>query len=307
MHKYYTLIFLVLSGNAVFSQVTVLKGKVESRANKEKLQGAAVTCSNLQHRYTMVCDQDGEFKFKNLPFGQYELICDYVGYEADTVHLILTEAKKELKIKLERKDALLEDVRVFGKISQQEDAGARQKEQHNNNIVNVISARAMEHSPDINAANVLQRMSGLAIQRNGGGDEAYAVIRGLDPRYSNTLINGVKISSPDEKARFVPLSIVPSDLLGSIEVHKSLTADMEGDAIGGTVNMVMKDAPENQQFKVLGSLGYSALFFNRKFDQFSRAGIRKKSLIEEKGAAYTAQPQDFSRSNLDFKPVQPLP
>ena len=101
----------------------------------------------------------------------------------------------------------------------------------------------MEVSPDINAANVLQRMRGLTIQRNGGGDDAYAIIRGLDPRYNNTLINGIKVASPDEKNRFVPLSIVPSDLLSSIEVSKSLLPEMEGDAIGGTVNLKMKDAP----------------------------------------------------------------
>jgi len=52
------------------------------------------------------------------------------------------------------------------------------------------------------------------------------------------------------------LNIVPSDLLGSIEVHKSLLPEMEGDAIGGSVNMVMKDAPEKETFSVLGSLGY---------------------------------------------------
>ncbi len=56
----------------------------------------------------------------------------------------------------------------------------------------MVTAQVMERSPDINAANVLQRVSGVTIQRNTGGDEAYAMIRGLEPRYDNTLINGVK-------------------------------------------------------------------------------------------------------------------
>lgn len=148
----------------------------------------------------------------------------------------------------------------------------------------------MERSPDINAANVLQRMSGLTIDRNGGGDEAYPIVRGLDPRYNNTLIDGIKITSPDDKSRFISLSIVPSDLLGSIEVHKSLLPEMEGDAIGGTVNRTMKDAPDKKTFKVLGSLGYSKLFIHQPFTWFSRQDIRQKSPIEEFGSSYTAQP-----------------
>ena len=308
MRGHLIFLFLLVTCCRGFGQLAMVKGKVEARPGKEKLAGAMVSCSNAAHHYAMSSEADGEFKFKNIPYGTYDLVIDFVGYRPDTLHLQVASPKPgELKIFLVRNESSLADVNVFGKITQQEEAGARQKEQRNNNIVNVISARAMEHSPDINAANVLQRMSGLTIQRNGGGDEAYAVIRGLDPRYSNTLINGVKISSPDEKSRFVPLSIVPSDLLGSIEVHKSLTPDMEGDAIGGTVNMVMKDAPENKLFKVVGSLGYSALFFNRKFDNFSRTDIRRKSLFEQNGASCTARPQDFSRSNLDFKPIQPLP
>src|SRR5262249_34424548 len=158
-----------------------------------------------------------------------------------------------------------------------EEAGPRQREKYANNIVNVISAQAMERSPDINAANVLQRISGLTIQRNGGSDQAYPVIRGLDPRYNHTLINGIKIGGPDDKSRYVPLNIVPSDLLGSIEVHKSLLPEMEGDASGGTVNMVMKDAPDRQVFKVLGSVGYSKLFIDRKFQNFSKSDIQQKS------------------------------
>ncbi|HEX4851081.1 MAG TPA: TonB-dependent receptor plug domain-containing protein, partial [Puia sp.] len=130
-----------------------------------------------------------------------------------------------------------------------------------------------------NAANVLQRMSGLTIDRNGGGDEAYPIVRGLDPRYSNTLINGIKITSPDDKSRFVPLNVVPSDLLGSIEVHKTLIPEMEGDAIGGSVNMLMKDAPEKKMFKTLVSVGYSKIFMDRQFLTFSKKDIQQKSLI----------------------------
>ncbi|HTI11634.1 MAG TPA: TonB-dependent receptor [Puia sp.] len=288
---------------------TILKGSVKNSSSKERLSGAFVSClNNKGFLVNTTTGNDGEFKFKNLAPGDYDLKVEFVGYATYTTHLTLAENKTtEVGISLLEKAAELSDVQVFGKVSQEDEAGARLKEKRSNNIVNVISARAMERSPDINAANVLQRMSGLTIQRNGGGDEAYPIIRGLDPRYNNTLINGIKITSPDDKSRYVPLNIVPSDLLGSIEVHKSLLPEMEGDAIGGSVNMVMKDAPEKEVFKVLGSLGYNKIFIDRKFVNFSRKDIQQKSVIEKYGSSYTAQPDDFSRSNLDFKETRPMP
>ncbi len=309
MSKYILIILASLICIQGFSQHSTITGKVESTNGKEKLSGAFVSCTNNKgHQMNTVTDNDGGFKFKDIPDGDYDLKIEYIGFMTYTTHLSLVQNRiEEINVPLIQNSKSMASVDVYGKISQEEDAGARQKEQRSNNIVNVISSKAMERSPDINAANVLQRMSGLTIERNGGGDEAYAVIRGLDPRYSNTLINGIKIASPDEKSRFVPLSIVPSDLLGSIEVHKSLTPDMEGDAIGGTVNMVMKDAPERKVFKILGSFGYSGIFFDRKYEDFSKADIQQKSLIEKYGSSYTAKPSDFSRSNLDFKPMNPLP
>lgn len=253
-------------------------------------------------------NEQGMFRFTGLSAGVYKIRVEYIGYTFYEETVTLVEGRNaDLRVELVQKAGQLSDVRVFGRISQEEEAGARQKEKRSASIVNVISAKAMERSPDINAANVLQRMSGLTIQRNGGGDEAYPIVRGLDPRYSNTLINGIKIASPDDKSRFVPLNVVPSDLLGSIEVHKSLLPEMEGDAIGGTVNMVMKDAPEKETFKVLGSLGYSKIFMDRKFSSFSKADIQSKSPIEQHGTGYIAAPGDFSRSNLDLKPVTPVP
>ena len=233
-----------------YAQPAEIRGRLVGK-NGEALAGAFIYIGNTI--YKTVTDSSGHFLLSGIPPGEYALVVEYVGYTSFTRHIRLKEHESEkLNIEMQPVGRLLQEVNIYGKLSQEEEAGAKQREKRANNIVNVISARAMERSPDINAANVLQRMSGLTIDRNGGGDEAYPVIRGLDPRYNNTLINGIKITSPDDKSRYVPLNIVPSDLLGSIEVHKSLLPEMEGDAIGGTVNMIMKDAPEKEVFKVLG-------------------------------------------------------
>ncbi len=291
----------------ISAQNITVKGRITDRHNGEFVAGCYITCINTN--FKTFSDSEGFFTLKNLPPGNYDIVVESVGFTTITRHITISkqEAAPRLDIALEEKSESLQFVNVFSHINIEEETGSRQMEKRALNITNVISAHAMEISPDINAANVLQRMSGLTIQRNGGGDEAYAVIRGLDPRYNNTLINGIKIASPDEKSRFIPLSIVPSDLLASIQVEKSLMPEMEGDAIGGTVNLVMKDAPQSLMIKALGSIGYSAIFFDRKYESFSKSDIQKKSVSERFGGNYIAQPDDFSRSNLDFKPVSPAP
>ena len=290
----------------LFAQSATIKGTVFDLVSKDGLPGAYINIKGTSFR--TAANSQGDFELGGISAGEYTVVIENVGYspvERPVTLMAGQTVKVFIGMKLDTKT--LTNITLFGRVNREDEAGARSTEKKANNVMNVISAQAIERSPDINAANVLQRMSGLTIQRNGGGDEAYPIVRGLDPSYNNTLINGIKIASPDEKSRYVPLNIVPSDLLGSIEVHKSLLPDMEGDAIGGTVNMVMKDAPDQETFKVLGSLGYSKIFLDRKFDGFSKADIRQKSPIEEHGASYVAQPGDFSRSNLIFKEETPLP
>src|SRR5262249_13529831 len=140
------------------------------------------------------------------------------------------------------------------------DGNTRNLEKHSTQLVNVVSARSMQLLPDITVANVLQRVSGVTIERNNSGEGRYPIIRGMEKRYINTLVNGIKIPSPDDKNRFIPLDLFPSELLERLEVSKSLTPSMEGDAIGGTINLVMKDAPSSAIFQVNASAGYSNIF-----------------------------------------------
>jgi TonB-dependent receptor len=305
--KFYFLLWgITFSSQILIAQTATIHGKVESIASGELLSGSSIGIFKTSIK--TIADNSGNYLISGIPPGEYDLEIEHLGFAVVTKHVVLHAGENlKLNVKMQQKAQELKIVNVYGKLSEEEAAGAIQREKRANNIINVISAQSMERSPDINAANVLQRMSGLTIDRSGGGDQSYPIIRGLDPRYNNTLINGVKITSPDDKSRYVPLNVVPSDLLGSIEVHKSLLPEMEGDAVGGTVNMVMKDAPDRKIFKVLGSLGYSKIFMDRPFVTFSKADIQQKSLIEKYGSSYTAQPGDFSRSNLDFKEVTPIP
>jgi len=305
MKFYFSTLLIFIS--AVASAQVALKGTLTGRSAGQKISGATVLLKKDKIGIAQgVSNENGEFELKNIPIGEYSLEISSIGFKSYSQHLALKQTT-ELNISLTENIEVLSNVHVFTKLNAEEESSSRASEKNANNVTNVISAQVMERSPDINAANVLQRMSGVTLQKNSGADEAYSIIRGLEPRYNNTLINGVKIASPDEKSRFVSLNVVPSDLLQKIEVSKSLLPEMEGDAIGGTVNLVMKDAPDSVLFKVIGSLGYSNIFLDRQYVYFSKKDIEQKSLYDRYGSVYVAQPDDFSRSNLDFNEAQALP
>jgi len=299
-----TILFLLALQS--IGQTINLKGKIVSSKSMKPIEGVLIKLSTEQKNKTLstVTDNKGEYVFKNIFIGEYKLKTKCTGFSEFEKHIELKGNQDQtVDINLIEKIANLENVSVFSKLNLESERASRLNEKNATNIVNVVSAKAMERSPDINAANVLQRISGVTLQKNSSADEAYAIIRGLEPRYNNTLINGVKITSPDEKARFVSLDIIPSDLLQKIEISKSLLPEMEGDAIGGTVNLIMKEAPDTLLLKATGSVGYPQIFFDRKYTTFSKNDIQKKSYFESHGSGAVATGADFSRSNLDFKQV----
>ena len=182
---------------------------------------------------------------------------------------------------------------------------ARRIEQVAPSIVNVVSAQAIQISPDIQVANVLQRVSGVTLERGTNGDGRYAIVRGMDKRYNYTLVNGIKIPSPDPYNRYVPLDIFPADLLQRLEVTKALTPSMEGDAIGGVVNMVMKDAPAERTLSGQLGTGYGQLLLDRSLLSFDRGAINKESPAERNGSDYQAKTSDFPWATFTRKTALP--
>ncbi len=304
--NFYLTIIFILSASLAFAQNATLKGKVIDAGTKAPLQGASVHFDDYKNG--VLTDDKGEYTLSNITPGEYKLKIKFIGYDEFEQKIKLKTGQViTLDVRLKSRNVSLATVNVFGKMDKESESAARTSEKNANNITNVVTAKVMERSPDINAANVLSRVSGVTIQRNTGGDEAYAMIRGLEPRYDNTLINGVKVTSPDAKSRYVSLDVVPSDLLQRIEVSKTLLPEMEGDAIGGTVNLVFKEAPDTTLFKVNTQVGYSQIFLDRKFIDFSKAGINPESPSQLHGDNYVAKSADFDRSNLDFQSKTALP
>ncbi len=292
------LIFVFFISVAVVKSAEI-KGVIVDALTNEEIIGAIVQVKEFPARGT-VSGMDGSFAVNKPDNNSLTLSFSLLGYKTTIVDINETDGEK-LTVLLEPDAEALAEVVVYGASSGNTDQGARTIEKNAINVINVVSSRTIEISPDITVANVVQRVSGITVERNNSGDGQFAILRGMDKRYNYTLVNGIKIPSPDNKNRFVPLDIFPAELLERLDVSKALTPSMEGDGIGGAIDMVMKDAPSSRQLTANISTGYNALFFNRDFLSYDYNNIDKKSPYELYGENYAAKARDFSEAAIDLR------
>jgi hypothetical protein len=294
--KRYLFLLFMLTGIYFSSFAQTLKGRVTDAVTKESMIGATVLLKETNK--SQIVQLDGYFTFKNLKPGEYHLEFRYVSYKPVELKVTVSAGKEtELNVAMESNTQELNAVNI-SENNASTDKRARTLEKNANQVVNILSAQNIELSPDITVANVMQRVSGVTIERSTSGEGRYPIIRGMEKRYINTLVNGIKIPSPDNKNRFIPLDLFPAELLERLEVSKTLIPSMEGDAIGGTINLVMKDAPASTLLQANFSAGYNSVFAGRPFVQFDRSTLNKLAPTEIHGSTYAAVPADFPINNL---------
>ncbi|WP_083634252.1 TonB-dependent receptor [Saccharicrinis aurantiacus] len=278
-----------------FAEKYEVKGKVTDN-NKEPLVGATVVISGTTEG--SVVGFDGSYIIKGLEPGEYTFTVSYIGCKQEQ-HTIKLTNNEEISFTLDEDDLLMGEIVVTAGGIKNTISSARATERMAPMVVNVVSGAAIELSPDLNVADVMQRISGVSLEQSNAGVGSYAIVRGMPKRYSYTLVNGVKIPSPDNKNRYVPLDMFPSELMDRIEVTKALTPDMEGDAVGGAMNLVMKNAPDNFMFKVNASVGMSTLFSKDgiPFRSYSQNNTDYNSPHSKHPAGYSASINDFTNNN----------
>lgn len=278
-----------------------IKGKVTDAKTGEPLTGATVHLTQDGLNKFVAVNLNGSYSFKNLKNGPYKVQANYVGYTSSKISEgNITSANDVVTLNILLQDASMQmtEIQVKGEANKESDRTVRGIEKNAPMVINVLSANTIKLLPDVTVANALQRVSGVTIQRSASGEGRYAIIRGMDQRYNSTLVNGIKIPSPDAQYRFVPMDIFPSEMLERLEVIKALTPGMEGDAIGGVMNLVMKSAPSQFTFSANISGGFSTLFSSgRPFVGFS-ASPNSKSPAAINGNSYAATYADFNSKAL---------
>jgi TonB-dependent receptor len=212
-----------------------------------------------------VSGDDGRYRIVGIAPGQHSVVVRRQGFVTDTfVVTIGADQTIEHDVVLRAIPVALSEIVVTASPRLNETPqAALDKQRKADNIVSIMSGDEIRALPNANAAEAAARIPGVSTERDEG-EGKFVQIRGTEPRLSNVTVDGVHIPGTTPGDRIAKLDDVPTDLLGAIEVTKTLTADMEADAIGGSVNLVTKIPEGAPRGYFSGQLGQSTLLDHRQ-------------------------------------------
>ena len=198
---------------------------------------------------------DGSFRIENVPAGSYRVRIEGFGFTPDSLPVTVPSGGvARVSPRLRPVTFLLERVLSVAHRMGETEAAALERQQEADNLVTVLPGDQIRGLPNYNAAEAAGRMPDVGLERDEG-EGKFVQIRGTEPRLSNVTIDGVHVPGTENGNRIPKLDAVPSDLLAAIEVSKTLTADMDADAIGGSVNLVTKTPEGAPHGYVAGQYG----------------------------------------------------
>ena len=231
-------------------------GTVNGRATDEQhhaLQGAVVELQPLGLR--TVSDPQGQFTLAGVPPGDYTVMVTYIGLSTFSSPISVAAGKVtpvDASLSIQK---MSEEVVVHGE-RQHGEVAALNRQRAADTIVSILPAEVITSLPNTSVADAVGRLPGVALERDEG-EGKYVQIRGTEPRLTNVTINGVHVSSAEPDVRIVKLDVIPAVLVESVEVSKTLSASQDGDAIGGSVNLVTRSADDKPFYRLTGGAGFS--------------------------------------------------
>ena len=228
------------------------------------LQGAQIQLQPTG--LTLASDPRGEFTITDLGPGAYKLAVSYLGFTPFETEVTVTAGE------ITRVDARLQVSSAGEKIIVTAELPRAEVESINrtrvaDNLLQVLPADIITSLPNANVADAIGRLPSVTLERIEG-EGVYLQVRGTEPRLTNVTINGITVPSPEPDVRQVRLDVLPADLVESVEINKTLAPDMDGDGIGGSVNMKTKTAGEFPTVSLNGLGGYDPILGGRGNDQF---------------------------------------
>jgi len=226
-----------------------ISGYLQSDETGGPVSGARISVAGTE--MAMMTDADGFFSFE-LPRGEYALNIAHPNYGKRDVSSVRVMSSVNTGVNLTMSmsgDGMIEEVVAVGTyipttaVAQQRDSSA---------VLDAIGSEQFSRFGDSSAASALKRVTGVSI-----ADGKYAVVRGLNERYTSVLFNGGMVPSPDPTRRVVPLDLFPSGIISSVNVEKTAIANRPVDAAGATIDIITQDAPEEFEGKLSVSLGYN--------------------------------------------------
>ncbi len=291
-----------------------ISGRVTDAQTGEPLPGANVLIVGTSIGGST--DLNGAFTITNVPQGSYTVRVSYIGYRNfESSVRVGSGESTNMNFKLEAVGVKGRAVVVTAQASGQN--AAINEELSSNQIMNAVSAARIRELPDQNAAESVARLPGVYLVRQGGEGTQLAV-RGMEPQYSQVLIDGVQMASTSSSNRSVNLSMISSSSLSGVQLFKTAMPDMDAAFLGGVANFQLREAKRNHfggpevglsaqgsydqlqssynNYKLGGSIGDR--FFGSRLGIFVQGIVQRIDLTSDTfGGSYYLPAPEFGKKN----------
>lgn len=291
---------------AASSSAGTLQGYVAQSGLSGGLQGVSVSVEGTTR--TAATDRTGRYAITNVPAGDLTVVFDYIGAEpvakavvmpADPAAVVTLDAT--LATAVVQLDDLVVNAYATGS------ARAANIERTSDNLRSVVASDAFGQFPDGNAAEALNRVPGVSVERDQG-EGRFVVVRGIDPNLNVVALDGIALASPSADERKTLLDTIPLEVVDNLSVSKTTTPDQPGDAIGGYIEISSPSAFDHEGFHTRGSasLLYAELTedFGHEFsasvgDRFGPS--RTWGLV----VSFVHSEREFGSDNVEADPWEP--
>ena len=259
----------VLSAAPSLMATGAIKGKVLDKDTKDGLPGATVIVKGTS--IGTAADLDGAYSIPNAPSGEQTLVVSYIGYVSTTIVVTIPD-NGTLVQDIGLQASVVQGKEVIVTAQAQGQMQAINQQLSSNKIASIVSEARIQELPDFNAAQAIGRLPGVSTLQSSG-EANKVVIRGLAPQFNQVAVGGISMASTGSTQigatsqgggsgqvntdRSVDLTMITPYMIKSIQVYKSLTPDMNANAIGGYVNMDLREAPEGLKSDILAQSGYT--------------------------------------------------
>ena len=248
-----------------------------------------------------VTDAQGQYRISDVADGEYMLTATYVGFSPSTEEVSVegdhtATDNPVLKVASQADVVIVTGERVRG------EAEAVNIQRTSDDIVQVLPSQVINSLPNTNIADAVGRLPSVTLERDEG-EGKYVQIRGTEPRLSNTTIDGVNVPSPEGSVRNIKLDVIPAALVDRLEVYKTLAPNLDGDAIGGSVNLVTKTPGERPTYSLGIQGGYTPIQDGRWLYNFDGTYGRRLGAGKKLGSLFSVSYDHNARGIDDLEPT----
>ena len=274
------LLLAILLFQTVLQAQEIVNGSISGKLTDKEMQGEPLPFANVLVDGTSkgaTTDMNGLFEIPRLEPGVYTLSFSFIGYETLTLPDIRVVPGKitEVNASLGASAAALEEV-VINTVSRKDSEIALLLEQKKAvEIRESIGARELARLGVSDAATATTKISGVSSSEASGD----IFVRGLGDRYLYTTLNGLPVPSDDVERKNIELGLFPTEVLQSLSISKTYSAESSADQASGNINITTRELLGQQELKFEIGAGINTNVANSAFENFKVAPAQDQVLL----------------------------